>query len=571
MSPYVTSSISAKHINYPRYYTLRDLKDHILLTKFTKDEPCLKVFTFEASAGKTQTVCEALKELYKIDPNIKTLIVTKLMDEQEKIQQSLGDIAFVVNSKEETIKKQEKKIDFNQYPVLIITHELYARLCSNEKRRQYYTQGRDLLIIDEQLDILDILEYSASRAEKITTALKSVISYKGDVDLCEYWGEITAPLNEAVKNNYGKKMRLVYVEDERIQYKIDYLLKLIKKSKFPAKTEFKKKNVIAEIQRISQFFNNHHVIATGGILYVYNKCVDYFLLNNNIMLDASGNFLHLYNISDKFKLYKADREILHTNTVLTFVNENSTTTAINKDEKKYYGAVIDYIRKHTTQTDKVLIIGRKKDEDYFKPLLHQNVQFINFSAMRGRNDWSDYNKCFIIHLPNDIFYKYPLQWLYYTGKQLKQSDLEINKIDTNHGFKNNIELEKLRITDVVSSIYQGLKRVNRINTAENPCELYVITNNKWIKDLVREQFLGLKEVREDKLFRKDTLTQERSQKLAEVFENMQPGEKIEKKDLRNIVGITDRKKFSITLKALGGKEYLEKLGIQEQGHFYVKL
>jgi len=197
------------------------------------------------------------------------------------------------------------------------------------------------------------------------------------------------------------------------------------------------------------------------------------------------------------------------------------------------------------------------------------VQFVNFSAMRGRNDWSDYNKCFIIHLPNDNFYKYPLQWLYYTGKPLKQSDLEIQKIDTNHGFKNKFELEALRITDVVSNIYQGLKRVNRKNTAENPCELYVITNNKWIKDLIKKQFLGLKEVREDKLF--TTKTHERSQKLIEIFKNMQPGAKLEKAKLRNMLGITNRMELSRLLKKLGGKEFLEKMDIKEAKEFYKKM
>lgn len=547
-------------------YTLRDLKDHIFVTPLLRNaELYFKVFTFEASAGKTQTVCDTLKQLHQIDPHIKTLIVTKLIDEQQKLKENLGNIAFVINH---TTKNVDEKA-LVQHPVLIITHERYKQLCRDEKRRQYYVEGRDLLIIDEQLDILDILEYSASKAEKITITLKNAILPKKDEDLCQFFGEIVNPLNDAVTNNYQKKMKFVYIEDERIQQKIEYLIKLINKAKFPNKTPMKKAQVIAEIQKIAQFFNNHHVIACNSILYTYNS-VDYFLLKNNILLDASGKFLHLYRISDKFSVFDAEREIQHTNTTLTFINENSTTTAINKDEEKYYRALIEYIKKHTTKTDKVLIIGRDDDEEYISSLLNNNVQFVNFDSMRGRNDWSDYNKCFIIHLPNDQFYKYALQYLYYTRKDLKQSDLEINKIDTNHGFVNNIELEKLRITDVVSSIYQGLKRVNRINTAENQCELYVVTNNKWVQDLLVEQFKGLKQVRHDKLFERATLTHERILNLRDFLLSLQPGDRIKKEQVRELLGISTRCEFNKVLKALGGKDFLSKIGIKEERYYFIK-
>jgi len=114
-----------------------------------------------------------------------------------------------------------------------------------------------------------------------------------------------------------------------------------------------------------------------------------------------------------------------------------------------------------------------------------------------------------------------------------------------------------------------LKRVNRINAGENQCELYVITNNKWVQDLLVEQFKGLKQVKHDKLF--TTLTYERAQKLGEILKNMQKGEKIRKTEIRKILGITSRMEFIRVLNSLGGKEFLKKLSIKEEGYFYVKI
>lgn len=163
---------------------------------------------------------------------------------------------------------------------------------------------------------------------------------------------------------------------------------------------------------------------------------------------------------------------------------------------------------NTEKGDKVLLIGRKtvdKKEtvDHLSKLISLTdriVEFVNFDAMRGKNDWSDYNKCFIIHIPNLPFHNYVYQYLYYTKSELVQEDLRLQKIDTNFGFSNNDIIENLRLTDVVSSIYQGLKRVNRSYGENNKCELYVVTNNDRIQELVVKQFKGLKSVNRVKIF-----------------------------------------------------------------------
>ncbi|MEY8417080.1 hypothetical protein AAK964_12320 [Tissierella praeacuta] len=237
------------------------------------------------------------------------------------------------------------------------------------------------------------------------------------------------------------------------------------------------------------------------------------MLSNNILLDASGSFLELYNKSDKFKVKDFGRVVNHSNTTLTFIEENSTTSAIERDTDKYFEGIIQYIKDNTKKGDKVLVIGRKevdnkKTEEYLKELFELNdtiVEFVNFDAMRGKNDWADFNKCFIIHLPFLPFHHYVYQYIYYTGQELVEEDLKLQKIDKNYGFSKSQILEDFKTTDVVSNIYQGLKRVNRKYNSLDECELYVVTNNKKIQDLIIEQFKDLKEVKYYKIFDRETI------------------------------------------------------------------
>lgn len=195
---------------------------------------------------------------------------------------------------------------------------------------------------------------------------------------------------------------------------VKVLESLIEISAFPKKSARKlnmvdKKTLISYIKFIKYFYNNPNVIAYNGRAYAYNNKINYFMLKNNIMLDASGKFLELYNLSDKFQIENSERVINHSNTTINFIDENSATDAINRNSV-YFTELTKYIKKHVTNDDKVLIIGREDDKQEFinNDILFESgkVEFTNFDAMRGKNDRADFNKCFVIHTPNQPYHNW---------------------------------------------------------------------------------------------------------------------------------------------------------------------
>lgn len=562
---------------YDNKGNLKDLHLRIFATDVINQPDKFIVFPYEAGSRKTTTMVNALKDLYRLNPKHKTLIATKLMEEQEILKEGLGNIAMVVN----TDNKVKEDI-LHQVPILIITHELYKRLCKDYTRRQYYIKNRGTLIIDEQLDLLDVNEFTTQEAERIKAELETIIIYdenKDKLDLADFWGSMVNKLNVTIADSYGMKMNFVHIENDKIDKQIEVLTERIKSSGI---SKTKKKNLIRDIGYCKYFFNNTEVIANSARLLTYNKSTDYFMLNNNILLDASGKFLELYNISDKFIVKDFDRVIDHKNTELVFIEENSTTSYISSNTKEYFDNLIRFIKSNTESGDKVLLVGRERINkmetmDLLEPLFRlEDIEFdfVNFMAMRGKNDWRDYNKCFVIHFPNDLFHNYIFQYLQYrksTKEPLANIDLEINKVDTHHGFCNNKDLENLRITDVVSNIYQALKRVNRVNTATNSSTFYVVTNNKRVQDMLIEQFRGLKSIQRTRMSEKKSQTSLEASLVHEYFISMNVSDKVGTMSLREICNIGSRTQFARVLEELGNEEYLQAVAIERKGNSYVKV
>ncbi|MEY8417079.1 hypothetical protein AAK964_12315 [Tissierella praeacuta] len=64
---------------------------------------------------------------------------------------------------------------------------------------------------------------------------------------------------------------------------------------------------------------------------------------------------------------------------------------------------------------------------------------------------------------------------------------------------------------------------------------------------------------------------ERAKNIDEYFNYMTNGNKVKKKDIRKRVGAKDNKQFLRALEYLGGKRYLDKIGVEEAGHSYIKV
>lgn len=465
------------------------------------------VYPFEASIGKTYTLKETLISMAEHQPHVKTLVVSKFIDEGNMLATEIPN-AKAINSESEDVNEDE----LEQYTVLIITHQKYKILCNDYKRRKKYIDGRHNLVIDEELNLTNMGSLGTKEIDLMESILQEV-SYqlnvfhddqerKEKIDLGAFYREIVSGI-EQEKNKYtSKEYKFFYYRDYHAPPKIDDLKQYVEKATFTKNyirhLEYKhgikanKITVLKNLNMLKKFYNNPNVIVSRKKLYTYDENIDYFTLKNNIILDASAKFNALYRISDKFKVIETERIVDHSNWTIHICKHNSTAYHKHHNDN-YYGDVMNLIKNNCIEDDKLLILGLEEDlinikEDYEEQLEEFEYDMSNFQAMRGKNDWKDYNKCFIIHNPFVGFPYYVFQYMLYSGEELTENDIATQKVDKSMGFSNNPKLELLRKTDIASNIYQGLKRINRgMDRKDIKADVYIINNSEVILDMITAQ------------------------------------------------------------------------------------
>jgi len=84
----------------------------------------------------------------------------------------------------------------------------------------------------------------------------------------------------------------------------------------------------------------------------------------------------------------------------------------------------------------------------------------------------------------------------YTGNIPTEDEFKFQKISKHMGFKYNETLESLRKTDIVSGIYQGIKRINRgTGHINDKADVYLINGDSEIVDMIIRQLKDVKVVR----------------------------------------------------------------------------
>ncbi|MBF8984737.1 hypothetical protein IZY60_14435 [Lutibacter sp. B2] len=131
--------------------------------------------------------------------------------------------------------------DLDKYKVVIITHELYKRLCKDRIRRSKYIKGRKNLIIDEELSILKTEELSSKTIYEMETILNEISvrlpvdkneSIYMDIDLQKDFNKIIEGIQKEANKHIHKEMKFFYYQDEKSEEKIEMLKKLVEKANF---------------------------------------------------------------------------------------------------------------------------------------------------------------------------------------------------------------------------------------------------------------------------------------------------------------------------------------------------
>lgn len=245
-----------------------------------------------------------------------------------------------------------------------------------------------------------------------------------------------------------------------------------------------------------------------------------FCLANNIILDANGQIDHLYNVKNgniKFILDKQSRIIDHSGSTITHIKFSTSKTNIHKklnietNQNEYFENISNFIKRNYKFGKRYLIVLQKEfvlsdkgnEGDFIRQLRQigftdiaigdeyngETISVNWYGNLIGKNTWRDFDCCYLLGTPNQRFESHIIHLCQYTDKHDWKVALNIVKKDKVRAFKNR-DLEKIRQCDIISEMYQTVKRVQR--NPKPQAEIYIVTNEEEVFRGVTKQLKNIK-------------------------------------------------------------------------------
>lgn len=462
------------------------------------------VFDIEAGCRKTRTAEQALISLYKTG---KKAIFVRLFNEDCResatiINNSIGRyIAFAYNN-EDVTQELARNIDLEAIPILLITHQKYKVLMMDASKRKFFTKGRTTLVIDEFLSSI----HTISLCEKDLETYRALFQY--DYVLLQAFETTVKKLSDYLKawNKGDGNRKFGSVADKSPSKSFNELVKLIhanvtneilgerrdKIKKDEHYEEIMNANLLEEIKSVKilcekimeykQLFGAMFLYCNKK-MYTTDKRYKYWFLDNNIMLDASGELQIAYSLNtEEFELKHCEKVLDHSKWKI--INIPVTTTTSTKGRiTNFYEVVNREIQKYE---DDILVVG-KKDEMFLIDVPEENKAY--FGNITGSNAWYDKKNVAIIQTHNLSDVDYILKFLHYSKEKLNEKfNLSARSCgrweQTTYMFTDN-RLEDIRVYWIASEIYQAIKRVNR--NMIHDTDVVIFLNNEKVISLLQEQ------------------------------------------------------------------------------------
>lgn len=531
------------------------------------------VYPYEAGSGKSRESQRFLGEMTN-QYDYRALYVQRFVKDNQlqetvaRINEFAGkEIAIGITGEDNKSKKSLKKAVEAQ--ILVCSHSMYKQFCRG--LHPELISNRHILIIDERMDLI----------ERLTISIEDIGNLWGSFTLYEQ-GKLAEELAEILKEKYYhylpligslNKKEIYYVdfkEDDILKYQtaLDELISLV----------IDKNNKMLLMKMM-------HLIKNGGLFFENQfhtfEDIQYIMLENNIILDANGNFDATYRIFNE--LFSIQNQPLIFDYSQTTFHHFEVKTGKGSLEKyaSFYQNSLEQIEfssgsKFLFVTDKDSVdkvqeallmkfahVGDSLDE--IEEFLNVKLEIQYFGIIIGRNDFRDFDKVVILKTPNYTYLDYCTLFHYY-------QKLGGNPIGNIQVFKHE-QVEAIRKSVVAGEIYQALKRINR--DLSKKADIYLFCDNQETIDIVLNQLQNVQYVKhemtiENKRKKSDSKRREQStfnKKIALVQEALVACAKkvssIRKKELREQVGILDKHLFAKILKTLDS--FLQANHIESQG------
>ncbi|MEK5357907.1 hypothetical protein [Paenibacillus sp. FSL L8-0709] len=520
------------------------------------------VFNHEAGTGKSRTTHEIIGEMTKIH-EYRVLYVQRFARDNE-LENTVDAINMHAGRKvaesftgEDTKKVMVKEI-IEQRQVICITHQMYIQICKGEHK--YLIKDRDILIIDEYLDLLEKLTISSCDIGLLWAECnKRGVSFIGE------WAQLLRDIkDEGCMSN--QIMRFIDFKDEIYQMYVTKIKSAIEKLNDEHSKLFK-----GILTKSIQLLKN------GGYLFenafhTIDGTRDFVLLKNNIILDANGEFEYRYKLSQKFDIRPKEKMFEYSKDFLFHYEINTTKNALKKDKAFLQEAlkkveligrkgVLYVTEMENTKTLEKEIINMysaygNSIEDIEKKL-QCKIKIDYFGNIIGVNYYREYDTVVLLKTPNYDYLTYASTLHYY-------SNLENKPMSSVEVFKNDV-VESIRKSSVAGELYQAIKRINRDNSKE--ANIYLFSAYMDAVDLVVEQLPNIKYIRIDfskreynSTKRKDSSKLEKAKSLLLDAKEKGLG-KMKKDELREQLEIKDKSGLSSILRKLYKENFFEQHGI----------
>lgn len=465
-----------------------------------KNKEKFLIINGEAGLGKTLYSEQALAELAK--QGRKAIFVRKFVEDCQGSAMRINrycqkEVATAIHV--ENYQEYRGKLD--EYNIVIITHKRYTDLSKNKAERRRFTKGREVLVIDEEIDMLQEMTYSVQRIREFDELLERGI-------VRELYTVCTREIENYLQTTKGRSFFRTSVDVSKEMKQLKNIIKNSRLREFVKAQNFiydgnvetaiidkenkqlllTKSDFVKEIEVLENFIN-YTCYVENSFMYSFDRQIKFWKLENNIILDASASVNYIYEVGKEFNLQKDRKVVNHSNWTMNLIHQNASKT--NKEKTKNLYDVLNneiFNIEVMGMFEKTLVVGAKEEQPYIRT--SGCTQYAWFGNITGKNDWKDFTRIFIIHNPQYPFHTYVSKYLLYAGEDIvANEDVSILRDGKVVRFRS-AELEKLRQTTIAAEIYQAIKRINRLN--RDDAEVYLMNNDIEIVNLVINQFQNIK-------------------------------------------------------------------------------
>ncbi|MCI3922505.1 hypothetical protein MO973_19930 [Paenibacillus sp. TRM 82003] len=441
------------------------------------------IFDFEAGLGKSQKTTQILDDyMSDFGGNDRNFLVVKRFNEdivamEKKLEHHNSHFTTTVLgitkdnwSKEWMMKASELK----DIKVLIISHQRYKNLCLDDETREFFTDNRHTLIIDEKINF-PIYTFSKTSYDKVRSYLPPHTQDDFD-DVCNKLRFSLVDLDQ--RKNECARVELSLTKD-----KIDNLREIID-ANWTQISEKHRNSVNDFIDGLYLWYSTKCVYNAGNIS-TFNRKHQLWGLSNNIILDASAGMDGVYRLHSDYRIFGQGGMIDHSSSQFTIVNYNSSKSRLNADETDIYPEIAAKIKETHKDGDKVLIVCHKDNANKIR--LHffnagltsigygddyngEDIAINWFGNLIGKNHYDKFNVCWIVGTPNLPYEQYLIHYMQYSrADSLGRKGLKI----FNGRFANETFLN-VQNGYLAAEIYQSIKRIQR---NVQPTGRFFIVNN----------------------------------------------------------------------------------------------